>query len=60
MFLCGKRDTAAGYHAIVVTVDHDRTSAPQVDVLLPPVAHLQPKQAFIVVLLLIQKHRTKH
>lgn len=30
------------YHAIVVTVDHDGATAPQVDVFLPPVANLEP------------------
>lgn len=29
------------YHYIEVTVDHDRTPAPEVDVLLPPVTNLQ-------------------
>lgn len=41
LYYCEGR--VAGYHAIVVTVDHNGTSAPQVDVFLPPVAHLEPK-----------------
>lgn len=32
------------YHDIKVTVDHDWTPAPQVDVLLPPVTHLKQKK----------------
>lgn len=31
------------YHAVVVTVDHDGASAPQVNVLFPPVAYLKSK-----------------
>lgn len=31
------------YHAVVVTVDHDGASAPQVNVFFPPVAHLKSK-----------------
>lgn len=29
------------YHDIKVTVDHDGTPAPQINVLLPPVTHLK-------------------
>lgn len=31
------------YHAVVVTVDHDGASAPQVNVFFPPVAYLKSK-----------------
>lgn len=35
----------ADYHAIVVTVDHDGPTAPQVDIFLPPITDLKPKQS---------------
>lgn len=34
----------ADYHAIVVTVDHDGPTASQVDIFLPPITDLEPKQ----------------
>lgn len=33
------------YHAIVVTVDHDGPTASQVDIFLPPITDLEPKQS---------------
>lgn len=35
----------ADYHAIVVTVDHDGSTAPQVDIFFPPITNLEPKQS---------------
>lgn len=43
-FPCRQTEKVAAHHAIVVTVDHDGTSASQVNVFLPPVAHLESKQ----------------
>lgn len=41
----GKLCLLVDYHAIVVTVDHDGPTAPQVDIFLPPITHLEPKQS---------------
>lgn len=47
------------YHAIVVTVDHDGPTAPQVDIFLPPIADLEPKQSKFT-LSLFKTTRDKH
>lgn len=47
------------YHAIVVTVDHDGPTAPQVDIFLPPITNLEPKQSKFS-LSLFKTKRDKH